>query len=121
MRAASPQGSSLFGQVTEYEDRLVAALAGLDQAQSERQFDLALRKYRDVLVEMRQNIPQVFNDTYGKVGGKAAVSGPTPAPGEAPRRADVDYLLKNKNNPKIVAKFRQHFGEQNLQRALKGR
>lgn len=121
MRDASPQGSSLFGQVTEYEDRLVAALAGLDQAQDERTFDNALRQYRSVIVEMRQNLPAVFNDTYGKVGAKETVSAPTPAPGEAPRKTDVDYLMKNRNNPRVVGAFRQHFGEQNLQRALRGR
>lgn len=118
MRDASPQGSSLFGQVTEYEDRLVAALAGLKQTQDEATFDRALRDYRNVLVEMRKNLPQVFNDTYGEIGAKETVRPPANAPKSAPTISDVEYLRRNRNNPNVVNGFRQHFGEQAYKMAL---
>lgn len=118
MREASPQGSSLFGQVTEYEDRLVAALAGLKQTQDEKTFDRALREYRNVLVEMRQNLPEVFNDTYKSVGGKAAVGAPAPAPGKTPTRSDIEYLRRNRKNPNVVNGFRKAFGAAAFNQAM---
>lgn len=118
MKEASPQGSSLFGQVTEYEDRLVAALAGLKQTQDEKTFDKALREYRNVLVEMRQNLPEVFNDTYKSVGGKVAVGAPAPAPGKTPTRSDIEYLRRNRNNPNVVNGFRKAFGAAAFNQAM---
>lgn len=118
MRESSPQGSSLFGQVTEYEDRLVSALAGLKQTQDEATFDKALRDYRNVLVEMRQNLPQVFNDTFAPIGEKAVISPARPAPGNTPTRSDIDYLKRNQNNPNVVNGFRQHFGEDAYRQAV---
>lgn len=118
MKEASPQGSSLFGQVTEYEDRLVAALAGLKQTQDEKTFDKALREYRNVLVEMRQNLPEVFNDTYKSVGGKAAIGAPAPAPGKTPTRSDIEYLRRNRKNPDVVNGFRKAFGTAAFNQAM---
>ena len=110
MRDASPQGSSLFGQVTEYEDRLVSALAGLDQAQDEATFDRALQSYRGVISDMREHLPRVFNDTYGRVGGKANVTA-APAGGKAgPTVQDIEYLKRNIRNPAVAKGFAQHFG-----------
>lgn len=120
MRESSPQGSSLFGQVTEYEDRLVSALAGLKQTQDERTFDNALREYRNVLVEMRQNLPEVFNDTYKSVGGASSVAPPRPAPGRTPTRSDIEYLRRNRSNPNVVNGFRKAFGAAAFNQAMKG-
>lgn len=120
MRESSPQGSSLFGQVTEYEDRLVSALAGLKQTQDEKTFDNALREYRNVLVEMRQNLPEVFNDTYKSVGGAAAVPPPRPAPNRTPTRSDIEYLRRNRSNPNVVNGFRKAFGAAAFNQAMKG-
>lgn len=121
MRDASPQGSSLFGQVTEYEDRLVAALAGLKQTQDEPTFERALREYRNVLVEMYQNLPQVFNDTYGEIGAKEIVPSAAKPPRKSPTIADVEYLRRNRNNPNVVNGFRQHFGDTAYKMAIGGR
>lgn len=120
MRESSPQGSSLFGQVTEYEDRLVSALAGLKQTQDEKTFDRALREYRNVLVEMRQNLPEVFSDTYGSVGGAVSIAPPRPAPGRTPTRSDIEYLRRNRSNPNVVNGFRKAFGAAAFNQAMKG-
>lgn len=118
MRDASPQGSSLFGQVTEYEDRLVKALGGLEQSQDEATFERALRDYRKVLVEMRQNLPQVFNDTFGAIGAKERGTLPPSQPRKSPTISDVEYLRRNKNNPNVVNGFRQHFGDTAFKMAM---
>lgn len=67
MKEKSPNGSSLFGQVTEFEDRLVQAMAGLDQAQGRPEFESALRNLRSVYDEMGKQLPDAFNDTFGEV------------------------------------------------------
>lgn len=110
MRESSPQGSSLFGQVTEYEDRLVSALAGLDQAQDEPTFDRALQTYRDVIVDMREHLPQVFNDTYSRVGGKASVTSTPPGGKAGPTIQDIEYLKRNIRKPNVAKGFAEHFG-----------
>lgn len=120
MRAASPQGSSLFGQVTEYEDRLVGALAGLDQAQDEQAFDKALRLYRETLTDMRNHLPQVFNDTYKAVGGSVQFAPPAKAPRQAPLLRDIDFLRRNMDRPGVVEGFRKHFGDAALQQIVNG-
>jgi len=109
-KASSEQGSSLFGQVTEYEDKLTLALAGLDQAQDEPTFDRALQEYRAIIAEMRDNLPQVFNDTYGRVGAKANIL-PTPRGEKAgPTIEDIGYLKRNLNRENVAAGFVRHFG-----------
>lgn len=118
MREASPQGSSLFGQVTEYEDRLVKALAGLDQAQDEPTFDRALQEYRGVIADMRQNLPRVFNDTYKAVGGSASVR-PLPAGGKAgPTMDDIAYLRRNITKKGVAEGFMRTFGQQAFNEAV---
>ena len=109
-KASSEQGSSLFGQVTNYENQLTMALAGLDQAQDEATFDRALQEYRNIIVGMRENLPQVFNDTYGRVGSKANIS-PTPRGGKAgPTTDDIGYLKRNLNRENVAAGFVRNFG-----------
>ena len=121
MKEASPQGSSLFGQVTEYEDRLVSVLAGLKQTQDEATFDRALREYRKILVSMRQNLPQVFNDTFKSIGVKMSVPSVAKEPRNSPTISDVQYLRRNKNNPDVVNGFRKEFGENAYKMAIGGR
>jgi len=118
MREASPQGSSLFGQVTEYEDRLVKALAGLDQAQDEPTFDLALQDYRGVIADIRQNLPRVFNETYKAVGGSASVR-PLPPGGKAgPTMDDIAYLRRNITKKGVADGFLKTFGQQAFNEAI---
>jgi hypothetical protein len=110
MKDSSPQGSSLFGQVTEYEDRLVGALSGLDQTQDEPTFDRALMELRDISAEIRQNIPRVFNDTFGSVGDKVAIT-PVPKGGAAgPTTQDIGYLRRNVRDRRVAEGFIKAYG-----------
>ncbi len=95
-------------------------VAGLKQTQDEKTFDNALREYRNVLVEMRQNLPEVFNDTYKSVGGAAAVPPPRPAPRRTPTRSDIEYLRRNRSNPNVVNGFFRAFGAEAFNQAMKG-
>lgn len=118
MKDASPQGSSLFGQVTEYEDRLVNALSGLDQVQDEPTFDRALQELRGVIVDMRQNLPSVFNDTFKSLGETASVRPPPPGGKAGPTMDDISYLKRNLNNPNVAKGFLKNFGQDEFNKAI---
>jgi hypothetical protein len=106
MRQNSPTGAAM-GNMTEYEDKLFAALEGsMEQSQSGKDLLANLNGLEDRIKEARAAAQQYFNEDYadfstnrsttpgtakdnGNVGGPAGGAAPAQAPASAQAEADA--------------------------------
>lgn len=66
----SPNGSAL-GRVTNYEmGILVNAKANLEQAQSQKQFEAALKDLKVKIANSKKHVKEAYDETYGEVDNK---------------------------------------------------